>query len=87
MQLDTIKKLTNESSKRFSTKQEHHDFLMFEIQHHLVEINDLVEKKDPHAKKEMIDLGVLSFMLALNNDANSKIFDERLKKFGKKIKS
>jgi hypothetical protein len=85
MELEVVKKLTAESKKRFKSKNEHCDFLMFQIQHHLVEINDLFGKKDPHCKKEIADLAILCQMLALNEDVNSKIFKERLVKFKNKI--
>jgi len=87
MKLDLIKQLTKQSQNCFSTKDEHHDFLMFQIQHHLVEINDLIAKKDPHCKKEIADLAILCYMLAENEAVNSKIFKERLVKFKSKIKN
>jgi len=86
MELDLINKLAKESQERFSSKAEHHDFLMFHIQHHLVEINDLMAKKDPHCKKEMADLVILCHMLAHNEEVDSKIFKERMAKFKSKIK-
>jgi hypothetical protein len=87
MKPELIKKLTGKSQERFQSKNEHYDFLMFQIQHHLVEINDLIAKKDPHCKKEIADLAILCQMLAINEDVNSKIFDQRLVKFKSKINS
>jgi len=57
---------------------------MLEIQKHLVEINDLKEKKDPHAVAEMIDLSVLTRLLALEEGADKKLFQDRFKKFKQK---
>ncbi len=85
MQLEIIKNLTQQSQERFSSEDEHHEFLMFQIQHHLVEINDLTAKKDPHCKKEIADLAVLCHMLAINKNVDSKIFKQRLVKFKSKI--
>ena len=87
MNLELVEKLAKKSLDQFSDKKEHHDFLMFEIQNHLVEINDLIAKKDPHSKKEIADLAILCQMLAINEDVNSKIFSERLVKFKSKISS
>ena len=87
MKLELVKKLTEQSQERFPDKKEHHEFLMFQIQHHFVEINDLIAKKDPHCKKEIADLAILCQMLAINEDVNSKIFKERLVKFKSKINS
>jgi len=60
---------------------------MLQIQEHLVEINDLKEEKDPHSVKEMIDLSILTRMLALNQGADKKLFNQRFNKFKKKISS
>ena len=79
--------LHRSSEKQFSTKEDHYEFLMMEIQKHLVEINDLKEDKDPHLVSEIADLSVLTRMLALNQDATKSIFSERFKKFKKKIAS
>lgn len=87
MELDLIKKFAKQSQDQFSTRNEHHDFLMFEIQGHLVEINDLVAKKDHHCKKEIADLAILCQMLAINEGVDLKIFKERLGKFKSKINS
>lgn len=86
MNINSFIKITKQSQKKFSKKEDHHDFLMFEIQKHLVEINDLTAKKEAHAKKEMADLAVLSFMLAFSDGVGERIFRERLKKFNIKIK-
>lgn len=86
MELELINNLAKESQERFSTKKEHHDFLMFHIQHHLVEINDLMAKKDSHCKCEMVDLVILCHMLAHNEEVDSKLFKERIAKFKSKIK-
>lgn len=60
---------------------------MMQIQEHLVEINDLKEEKDPHATKEIIDLSILTRLLALQQGANKNLFNQRFKKFKKKINS
>ena len=80
--MKTLEKL---NKKQFPGKTAYFDFLMMEIQKHLVEINDLTERKDPHAIKEMIDLSVLTRLLALQEGATKELFDERFKKFKEKI--
>lgn len=77
--------LNNLNKKKFSA-DEYHDFLMYHIQSHLVEVSDLKAAKDPHLVKEMVDLTLLSYMLAVNEGASSKIFRERIKKIKSKIK-
>jgi len=66
---------------------EYHDFLMFEIQKHMVEINDLKAKKDKHIVNETADLSILAKMLALHEGVNKGVYTRRLKKFKAKIKS
>jgi hypothetical protein len=80
--LQTIEKL---NKKQFPDKKEYYEFLMLEIQKHLVEINDLKENKDPHCVKEIIDLSVLTRLLALQEGANKTLFTQRFKKFKQKI--
>ena len=58
---------------------------MLEIQKHLVEINDLMENRDPHATAEMIDLSILSGLLALNEGADKKLVEKRFDRFIEKI--
>ena len=74
------------SKNQFKDPKEYYEFLMFEIQGHIVEINDLKEEKNSHAIKEMVDLAILSKMLALHEGANKSTYSERLKKFEQKIK-
>jgi len=74
------------NKKKFSSSDEYHDFLMFHIQNHLVEINDLKANKDPHLVKEVADLTLLSYMLAINEGAGKDVFKERIKKIESKIK-
>lgn len=85
LSLTELKALEKLHKKRFEQKEDSYEFLMLEIQKHLVEINDLKENRDPHTIKEIIDLSVLTRLLALNEGANKKLFDERFKKFKKKI--
>ncbi len=74
------------NKKKFSSPEEYHDFLMFHIQSHLVEVSDLKANKDPHLVKELADLTLLSYMLAINEGADKNIFKERIKKIESKIK-
>lgn len=82
--LNQIKIIEKLNKKQFPGKEEYYDFLMLEIQKHLVEINDLKEKRDPHAVAEMIDLSILCRMLALQEGASKDLFDQRFKKFKQK---
>ena len=85
LSLTDIKTIERLNRKQFPDNQEYYDFLMLEIQKHLVEINDLKEKKDPHCIKETIDLSVLTRLLALQEGANKDLFSQRFKKFKQKI--
>jgi hypothetical protein len=82
-----VRTIENLSKKQFQTKEEYFDFLMMEIQQHLVEINDLKENNDPHAVSEMIDLSILTRLLALQEGADKKLFNERFRKFKEKASS
>ena len=82
-EVEHIQKL---SKKQFPKKEDYHDFLMMEIQKHLVEINDLIEKRDPHATAEMIDLSILGGLVALNDGADKKLVEKRFDRFVEKIK-
>lgn len=86
MDMNKLKKVFKLNQEQFPGENELHGFLLFEIQKHLVEINDLLDKKDNHYRKEMADLTILTHMLACCNDADSKIFGERLEKFKSKVK-
>ncbi|MBU1005077.1 MAG: hypothetical protein KJ561_04575 [Nanoarchaeota archaeon] len=78
--------LDKANKKQFKDTKGYYEFLMFEVQKHIVEINDLKENKNPHVKKEIVDLAILSKMLALNEGANKGTYNERLKKFKEKSK-
>ncbi|MFH1641967.1 MAG: hypothetical protein ABIC04_03635 [Nanoarchaeota archaeon] len=75
------------NQKQFPDKTDCYEFLMLEIQKHLVEINDLKENRDPHTIKEIIDLSILTRMLALTEGADKDMFKERFGKFQKNIKA
>lgn len=59
---------------------------MFHIQSHLVEVSDLKADKDPHLAKELADLTLLPYMLAVDEGADKATFKERIKKIEGKIK-
>ncbi|MFH2028291.1 MAG: hypothetical protein ABIJ08_04095 [Nanoarchaeota archaeon] len=82
-----IQGIENLNKKRFPEKEGFNDFLIMEIQKHLVEINDLKEDNDPHYLAEMIDLSILCRLLASNEGATDKLFKERLKKFKEKARA
>ena len=74
-----------DKQREFKDANEYHDFLMFEIQKHIVEINDLKAKKSSHVVNEAVDLSVLAGMLALSEGAKQNVYKKRIKKFKKKI--
>jgi|TARA_B100001971_G_C17968103_1_gene420910 hypothetical protein len=62
-------------------KKDAYDDLMFEIQKHLVDINDLKEKNSSKTVSKIVDLSILTGMLALHEGASKKLFNERREKF------
>ncbi len=82
--LDDLRVLEKLGKKQFASSKDYFDFLMMEIQEHLVEINDLKEKNDPHAAAEMVDLSVLASLLALEEGADKKLSMQRYRKFKEK---
>jgi len=76
-----------ELEKKGGNAKEYHDFLMFELQKHLVEINELKDSKDPHIVNEAADLAILAKMLALSEGADESVFSDRFEKFKQNISS
>lgn len=74
------------NKKQFSSSEDYHEFLMFHIQSHIVEVNDLKANKDPHIVKELADLTLLAHMLAIHEGADKETFKERINKIEGKIK-
>ena len=74
------------NKKKFKNKKEYYDFLMFQIQSHMVEIDELKCNDDPHLIKESTDIALLSHILAISEGANEKTFKERINKIKEKIK-
>jgi len=75
------------AAKTQKQKQEDcYDFIMMEIQKHLLEIHDLTEKKDSHAVAEIVDLSILTRMLARLQGATPSLTNDRFNKFKEKIR-
>lgn len=73
------------NKKKFKNKKEYYDFLMYQIQSHMVEIDELKTNEDPHLIKEAADIALLSHILAINEGADEKTFKERINKIKEKI--
>ena len=82
-EVDDIHELNKE---RFATSKEMYDFLMFQMQSHMIEIDDLKTNRDPHYVKEIADLAILAKLLANCEGVDDSIYVERYKRFREKIK-
>lgn len=87
MDVQQLLKLDSLNKKQFSSQKDYYDFLMFQIQSHMVEIEDLKSNHDPHMVNEMVDICILSHMLAMSHGADNTVFKERYMKFESKIKA
>ena len=85
MDLKEISKIYDMNKERFSSNKEMYDFLMFQMQSHMVEIDDLKIEGNDHYQKEIADLAILAKLLAMCEEVNDDIFCERYKRFKEKI--
>lgn len=83
--MNEILELDKLNKKQFKEPKDYYDFLMYQIQAHLVEIDDLKISKDPHVVKEVADIALLAYMLAVHEGASAEDFRERIEKIKSKI--
>ncbi len=85
MDLKEVAEIHNMSKERFSSAKEMYDFLMFQMQSHMIEVDDRKTEGDDHYRKEIADLAILAKLLAMCEDVDDSIFCERYKRFKEKI--
>ena len=73
------------NKERFSSSKEMYDFIMFQMQSHMIEIDDRKTNNDDHYRKEIADLAILGKLLAMCEDVDDSVFCERYKRFKEKI--
>jgi hypothetical protein len=86
MNLKNVEEIRKLHAKEFPDDNDYYEFLMYQIQSHMVEINDLKENKDPHLQSEIVDLAILSQLLTMQQKTSKDIFEKRYKRFKEKIK-
>ena len=85
--LDQLERLHRLQKKQFPSDKAYYDFLMFQIQSHMVEIDDLRQKTNPQLKNEVADMAAFISLLAVNQGVDDKLFGERLKKAQDEMKN
>ncbi len=85
MDVTQILELDKANKERFSDAHDYYSFLMYQLQSHLVEIDDLKTERDPHYVKEIADIVILAHLLAKSEGADDEVFRERYKRFFEKI--
>lgn len=85
MEIGEILEIDKKNKQRFSSQKDYYDFLMFHLQSHMIEIDDLKQGRNPHYVKEIVDLAILAKLLALSEGADDSVFQERYKRFEEKI--
>ncbi len=86
MDLKQIAEIHELSREQFSSTKEFYEFLMYQMQSHMIEIDDLKTNGDPHYKHEIADLAILAKLLADCEGADNNIFCERYGRFRDKIR-
>ncbi len=86
MDLKEVAEIHDMNRERFSSSKELYDFLMFQMQSHMIEIDDRKNDGDDHYRKEVADLAILAKLLAMCEDVDDSIFIERYSKFKEKAK-
>lgn len=85
MDLKQITEIHDMNKERFSSGKELYDFLMFQMQSHMVEVDDRKNNGDDHYRKEIADLAILAKLLAMCEGVDDSVFCERYKRFKEKI--
>ena len=87
MNSDTeIKKLVEWDLPHFSGNEEHFFFGLKEIEHHLPELRDLYQSKNPHLYDEVADVYIWAKMLLLTKNVSEGTILQRVNRFREKIK-
>lgn len=81
-----IKDLLEYSLKQFSGADEHLEFGLKEIKHHIPEIRELKAKGDKHVYDEIADLYIWAKMLLKANNIGDDTVYRRIERFREKIK-
>ena len=85
MDLKEIGEIYDMNKEKFSSSKDLYDFLMFQMQSHMIEIDDRKGNGDDHYRKEIADLAILAKMLALCEEVDDKVFCERYRRFKEKV--
>jgi hypothetical protein len=85
MDVNQILEFDKLNKQRFPSKKEYYDFLMFQLQSHMIEIDDLKQNGDSHYVHEIADIAILAKLLALAEGADDSVFEERYNRFREKI--
>jgi hypothetical protein len=86
MNLEALQEIYQANKERFQSPKSFYDFLMWQIQSHLVEVDDLKQNGDQHYIKEIADIAILAKLLAMSEGVDDEIFQERYKRFMEKVK-
>ena len=85
IEVEQLLEFDKANKQRFPSKKEYYDFLMYQLQSHLVEVDDLKQNNDDHYIKEIADIAILAKLLAISEGADDDIFRERYGRFKEKI--
>lgn len=85
MDLKEIAEIHDLNKNQFSSGKDMYDFLMFQMQSHMIEIDDRKTNGDDHYRKEIADLAILAKLLAMSEDVDDSVFKERYRRFKEKI--
>jgi hypothetical protein len=85
MELLGIDKLSN---TKFKEQKQFYDYLMFEMQSRIVDIDDCkCSKDDINSKKVAADMAIIARLIAMNEGVTTEIMEQRLVEIQKKIKT
>jgi len=80
-----VKELMELDQKLYPDSKKYFKFLMYELQKHLLEIDELYDEKDPHIQAEIADIAILARILALQQGVDEETFSKRFQRFKEKI--
>jgi hypothetical protein len=86
MDLQQVTDIYDLNKNKYPSDKELYDFLMFQMQSHMIEIDDRKSNGDDHYRKEIADLAILAKMLAMCEQVDDNIFLERYSRFKEKIR-
>ncbi|MCK5283271.1 MAG: hypothetical protein KAK00_07725 [Nanoarchaeota archaeon] len=85
MELKEIEEIGKMSQERFQSQKEHYEFLMYQLQSHMIEIDDRKTNGDLHYLNEIADIAILAHLLAKCEGVEDSVFKERYRRFKEKI--